>query len=53
MNRQKKIFFIGLLIFTLAVIAITVDMARRTTAPWNRKKTIDRVLPITPDSTRK
>ncbi|WP_165795930.1 MULTISPECIES: hypothetical protein [Siphonobacter] len=52
MSRQKKIFFLGFLVFTLIVILLTIDMARRTTAPWNRKKGIDRVLPITPDSTK-
>ncbi|WP_420153509.1 hypothetical protein [Siphonobacter sp.] len=52
MSRQKKIFFLGFLVFTLIVILLTIDMALRTTAPWNRKKGIDRVLPITPDSTK-
>ncbi|SDL60586.1 hypothetical protein SAMN04488090_1393 [Siphonobacter aquaeclarae] len=53
MTRQKKLFVIGFVLFLLLVIGMTIDMARRTTAPWNKKKTIDRVLPITPDSTRK
>lgn len=42
MTRNKKIFFIAFLIFLLAVIGITIDMARRTTAPWNKKKQIIR-----------
>lgn len=29
-------------IFILAVIGVTYDMARRTTAPWNKKKQIIR-----------
>ncbi|MCY7351121.1 MAG: hypothetical protein LH606_10690 [Cytophagaceae bacterium] len=48
MNRQKKIFLIVALLFTLVVALFTIDMARRTTAPWNKKKQVDRVLPVTP-----
>ncbi len=48
MNRQKKIFLLVALLFTLVVVFFAIDMARRTTAPWNKKKQIDRVLPITP-----
>lgn len=49
MNRQKKIFFLIALIFTLVVALFAIDMARRTTAPWNKKKQVDRVLPVTPE----
>jgi len=48
MTRQKKIFLLVALIFTLVVALFALDMARRTTAPWNKKKQIDRVLPVTP-----
>jgi hypothetical protein len=48
MNRQKKIFFLIVLLFTLVVALFAIDMARRTTAPWNKKKQVDRVLPVTP-----
>lgn len=48
MNRQKKIFLLVSLIFTLIVVLFAIDMARRTTAPWNKKRQVDRVLPITP-----
>jgi len=48
MTRQKKIFFLIALLFTLAVALFAIDMARRTTAPWNKKKQVDRVLPVTP-----
>lgn len=48
MTRQKKIFLLVALIFTLVVALFAIDMARRTTAPWNKKKQVDRVLPVTP-----
>ncbi|HSZ72612.1 MAG TPA: hypothetical protein VK750_08035 [Cytophagaceae bacterium] len=38
MNRQKKIFAIVAVLFTLTVIAFALDMCSRTTPPWERKK---------------
>ncbi len=38
MNRNRRIFIIIFIAFTLLVVMLTVDMASRTTAPWNRKK---------------
>ncbi|MBC7890890.1 MAG: hypothetical protein H7Y12_01640 [Sphingobacteriaceae bacterium] len=48
MTRQKKIFLLVALLFTLVVALFAIDMARRTTAPWNKKKQVNRVLPVTP-----
>ena len=45
MNRNKRIFIGVFLTFTLIVILLTIDMARHTTAPWNRKKQAVRALP--------
>ncbi len=45
MNRNKRIFISVFLAFTLMVILLTIDMARHTTAPWNRKKQAGRALP--------
>lgn len=45
MNRNRRIFIIIFLAFLMVVILITIDMARRTTAPWNRRKQVERALP--------
>ncbi|MBO0939716.1 hypothetical protein J2I47_24430 [Fibrella sp. HMF5335] len=45
MNRNKRIFIGVFITFTLIVILLTIDMARHTTAPWNRKKQAVRALP--------
>ncbi|OIN58149.1 hypothetical protein [Arsenicibacter rosenii] len=45
MNRNKRIFITVFIAFLLVVILITIDMARRTTAPWNKRKQLERALP--------
>jgi hypothetical protein len=45
MNRNRRIFIIIFISFTLLVVMLTVDMASRTTAPWNKKKQAVRALP--------
>jgi hypothetical protein len=45
MNRNRRLFIIIFLAFLLVVVLITIDMARRTTAPWNRRKQLERALP--------
>ena len=45
MNRNRRIFILVFLAFTLLVVMLTVDMASHTTAPWNRKKQAVRALP--------
>ncbi len=43
-QRNKKIFISVFLIFTATVLIITIDMAKRTTAPWNKKKEVMRAF---------
>jgi hypothetical protein len=38
MSKNRKIFYIVFLVFLLGVILVTIDMARRTTPPWERQK---------------
>ena len=44
-NRNRRIFIAVFVFFTLVVALFAVDMARRTTAPWNKPKQLNRVLP--------
>jgi hypothetical protein len=44
-NRNRRIFIIVFIVFTAIVILLTIDMASRTTAPWNKPKEIERALP--------
>lgn len=41
---------IATLVFVSIVALIAIDMARRTTAPWNRKKQIVRAFDVTTES---
>ena len=50
MNRNRKLFIIASIIFVSIVALIAIDMARRTTAPWNRKKQIIRAFDVTSES---
>lgn len=43
MNRNRRIFIIVFVVFTAIVALLAIDMASRTTAPWNRKKQLDRL----------
>ena len=51
-NRNQRILKIVFVVFTLLVAIFAYDMARRTTAPWKKKKQLVRALPVTdePDS---
>lgn len=40
MNKNQKIFRWVLILFTLLMIALAVQMASNTTAPWNKKKSV-------------
>ncbi|WP_025763468.1 hypothetical protein [Dyadobacter tibetensis] len=44
-SRNRRIFIIVFLGFVALFAYISYDMAQRTTAPWNRKKQLNRVLP--------
>jgi hypothetical protein len=50
MNRNRKIFIVVFFVFLAGVFLVLFDMARRTTAPWNRKKQIVRAIPVTGDT---
>jgi hypothetical protein len=38
MNKNQKIFRWILILFTVLMVLLAIDMARNTTAPWNKKK---------------
>jgi len=38
MNRNRRIFIVVFIVFTTLVALLAIDMASRTTAPWNKKK---------------
>lgn len=44
MNKNQKIFRWVFVIFTLVMIAIAIHMGMNTTAPWNKKKHIERAF---------
>lgn len=41
LNKNRKIFIGVFIVFLLTMIFLVVDMANRTTAPWNRNKNSD------------
>jgi hypothetical protein len=43
-QRNRRIFIIAFFVFLAVVVAITIDMARQTTAPWNKKKEVMRAF---------
>jgi len=45
-NRNRKIFIVVFFVFTAVAIFLAIDMGRRTTAPWNKKKQILRAIPV-------
>jgi hypothetical protein len=49
MNRNRKIFITVFIVFVTVVVLLAIDMARQTTAPWNRKKQLTRAIPVTAD----
>lgn len=51
MNRNRRIFIIVFIVFTTIVALLAIDMANRTTAPWNRRKSVERALPAGKDGT--
>jgi hypothetical protein len=44
MMKNNKLFKIILILFVVAVIIVLIDMARQTTAPWNKKKQLERAI---------
>ncbi|MFD2934130.1 hypothetical protein [Spirosoma flavum] len=49
MNRNRRIFIIVFVVFTTIVALIAIDMGRRTTAPWNKRREVERALPASKD----
>ncbi len=48
---NRKIFIVVCIGFISLFLYISYDMSQRTTAPWNKKKQLDRALPgAIPDS---
>ena len=45
MNRNRRIFIIVFIVFTTIVALLAIDMASRTTAPWNKRREVERALP--------
>ncbi len=45
MNRNRRIFIIVFIVFTAVVALLAIDMANRTTAPWNRRRQAERAFP--------
>ena len=48
-ERNRRIFIIVFIVFTAIVALFAIDMASRTTAPWNKRRELERALP-TPTS---
>lgn len=51
MNRNRRIFIIVFIVFTTIVALFAIDMASRTTAPWNKHRELERALPVQKDGT--
>ena len=44
MNRNRRIFIIVFIVFTTVVALLAIDMASRTTAPWNKRREAERAF---------
>ncbi|QJW89296.1 hypothetical protein HNV11_07805 [Spirosoma taeanense] len=51
MNRNRRIFIVVFIAFTAIVALLAIDMGRRTTAPWNKRREVERALPTEVDGT--
>lgn len=51
MNRNRRIFIVVFVLFTVIVALLTIDMARHTTAPWNKRREVERAFPVEKDGT--
>ena len=49
MNRNRRIFIIVFIVFTTVVALLAIDMASRTTAPWNKRREVERAFPAGKD----
>ncbi|RYC66378.1 MULTISPECIES: hypothetical protein [Spirosoma] len=44
MNRNRRIFIVVFIVFTAIVALLAIDMGRRTTAPWNKRREVERAF---------
>ncbi|WP_166562808.1 hypothetical protein [Emticicia sp. CRIBPO] len=44
-NKNRLVFKIIFVLFLALVLFFLYDMSRQTTAPWNKKKQLERALP--------
>ncbi len=44
-TKNRRVFIVVSIVFILIIALVAVDMASRTTAPWNKPKQLDRALP--------
>ncbi len=44
MNRNRRIFIVVFIVFTTIVALLAIDMGRRTTAPWNKRREAERAF---------
>jgi hypothetical protein len=51
MNRNRRIFIVVFIVFTTIVALLAIDMASRTTAPWNKRREVERAFPMEKDGT--
>jgi hypothetical protein len=51
MNRNRRIFIIVFIAFTTLIALLAIDMASRTTAPWNKRREVERAFPADKDGT--
>lgn len=51
MNRNRRIFIVVFVVFTTVMALLAIDMASRTTAPWNKRRGLERALPTERDGT--
>ncbi|MBD2754117.1 hypothetical protein [Spirosoma validum] len=51
MSRNRRIFIVVFIVFTAIVALLAIDMASRTTAPWNKRREVERALPTARDGT--
>lgn len=43
--NKKRLFILAFFVFVVVMLAVLADMARRTTAPWNRSSNTGQVRP--------
>lgn len=52
MNRNRRLFIVVFIVFTVIIALLAIDMASRTTAPWNKRREVERAFPTRKDGTK-